>query len=389
MNLQTLQTDVFIVGGGPAGLAAAIAARQNGFRVTVADSQHPPIDKACGEGLMPGAVAALHSLGIRFASHEATPFRGIRFIDGRSGLHSEATFPQGTGLAVRRTTLHAKLAERAAAAGAELRWGAHVTLLDGERITCDGREVQSRWIVGADGLQSRVRQWAGLQPARGEPLRAAAARGTKRGRFGSRQHFRAAPWSDFVEVYWGASYQVTVTPAGPDEVGVAMTSRNPGMRVLDALREIPALAAHLAGAPPATRERGAPATLRRLPALHRGRVVLIGDASGSVDPVTGEGLGLAFKQALALAEALRRSDLRWYQAAHQRIGRMPRLMSHLILLMDHSPWLRRRALRALAAKPGLFARLLEASIEAPGATPLGLADAVRLGWNLVRPGLPT
>jgi flavin-dependent dehydrogenase len=382
MTPLALQTDVFIVGGGPAGLAAAIAARQNGLHVIVADSQQPPIDKACGEGLMPGAVAALHSLGIRFASHEATPFRGIRFIDGRSGLDTEAMFPQGAGLAVRRTTLHAKLAECAAAAGAELQWGALVTLLDGGRIACDGREVRSRWIVGADGQQSRVRAWAGLLPP-------AAARERTRGRFGSRQHFRAAPWSDFVEVYWGADYQATVTPAGPGEIGVAMTSRNPAMRVRDAIRNIPALAARLAEAPPATRERGAPAALRRLPALHRGRVVVIGDASGSVDPVTGEGLGLAFKQALALADAMRHGDLSVYEAAHRRMARMPRLMSHLILLMDRNARLRERALRSLAFKPGLFARLLELSVEAPGTPPLGLADALQLGWNLVRPGLPS
>ena len=58
-------TDVFIVGGGPAGLAAAIAARQRGLRVVVADGGHAPIDKACGEGLMPDALAELERLGIQ------------------------------------------------------------------------------------------------------------------------------------------------------------------------------------------------------------------------------------------------------------------------------------------------------------------------------------
>jgi len=58
------KTEVFVVGGGPAGLAAAIAARQRGFEVVVADSAQPPIDKACGEGLMPDGVAALARLGV-------------------------------------------------------------------------------------------------------------------------------------------------------------------------------------------------------------------------------------------------------------------------------------------------------------------------------------
>lgn len=377
MNQQALQTDVFIVGGGPAGLAAAIGARQNGFQVTVADRLRPPIDKACGEGLMPGAVAALQSLGVRFSPGEAIPFRGIRFLDGQTGLSTQAEFPQGVALAVRRTVLHARLAERAAEVGARLNWGAQVTSPGGGRVVCDGCEVRSRWIIGADGQQSQVRKWAGLQPMRRE-----------RRRFGFRQHFQAAPWSDFVEVYWGSSCQVAVTPTGPEEIGLAVISRSSGTRLQGALREMPVLAARLAGAQASTRERGAPCVLRRLPARHRGRFVLIGDASGSVDPVTGEGLGLAFRQAIALAGALRRGELGSYEAAHERIGRMPYWMSQLMLSMDRSSWLRRRALRALAAEPSLFARLLNAHVEGLGPSPLGAFDALRLGWRLARPGWP-
>jgi len=377
VSQQAPRTDVFIVGGGPAGLAAAISARQNGFRATVADRLRPPIDKACGEGLMPGAVAALQSLGVRFSPGEAIPFRGIRFLDGQTGISTQSEFSQGAGLAVRRTVLHAKLAERAAEAGAALIWGAQITSLGGGRVACDGREIHSRWIIGADGQQSQVRKWAALQPMRRE-----------RRRFGFRQHFRVRPWSDFVEVYWGSSCQAAVTPTGPEEIGVAVISRSSGTRLRQALREMPVLAARLAGAGAATRERGAPCVLRRLPALHRGRFVLIGDASGSVDPVTGEGLGLAFRQAIALTGALSAGDLRRYQSAHTSIGRMPRLMSRLALAMDGSAWLRRRALRALAAEPGLFARLLDAHVAGLGHSPLGAVDALRLGWRLARPVWP-
>ena len=374
MSQQAPQTDVFIVGGGPAGLAAAIGAQKEGLQATVADQLRPPIDKACGEGLMPGAVAALQSLGVRFSPGEAIPFRGIRFLDGQTGISTESEFSRGAGLAVRRTVLHAKLAERAAEAGAVLIWGARVTSLGGGRVACDGREIQSRWIIGADGQQSRVRQWAALQPSRRE-----------RRRFGFRRHFRVAPWSDFVEVYWGSSCQAAVTPSGPGEVGVAVISRNSRTRLQQALREMPVLAARLAGARATTRERGAPCVLRRLPSLFRGRFVLIGDASGSVDPVTGEGLGLAFRQAIALAGALSAGDLRRYQSAHKSIGRMPRLMSRLALAMDGSTWLRHRALRALAGEPGFFARLIDAHVEGLGHSPLGAVDALRLAWRLARP----
>ncbi len=59
-------TDVFVVGGGPAGLAAAIAARQKGLQVILADGAEPPIDKPCGEGLLPESLAALQDWGSNY-----------------------------------------------------------------------------------------------------------------------------------------------------------------------------------------------------------------------------------------------------------------------------------------------------------------------------------
>src|SRR5271167_509906 len=94
------QSDVFIVGGGPAGLAAAIALRARGFGVTVADPALPPIDKTCGEGLMPGALAALGRLGVSLPSQHCFPFRGIRFVRGSTSV--DASFPNGTGVGIRR-----------------------------------------------------------------------------------------------------------------------------------------------------------------------------------------------------------------------------------------------------------------------------------------------
>jgi len=97
-------TDVFVIGGGPAGLAAAIAARQRGLRVVVADGARPPIDKACGEALMPDAITALEGLGVTIPAAEACRLRGVRFLG--SGLSAEAAFPgSDPGLSIRRTAL--------------------------------------------------------------------------------------------------------------------------------------------------------------------------------------------------------------------------------------------------------------------------------------------
>ena len=98
------ETDVVVVGGGPAGIAAALAVRQKGFTVTVVDYAWPPIDKTCGEGLMPDSLAALQRLGVEIDPFQIFRFRGIRFLG--SGVSVEADFPSGSGFGVRRTTLH-------------------------------------------------------------------------------------------------------------------------------------------------------------------------------------------------------------------------------------------------------------------------------------------
>ena len=86
--------DVFVVGGGPSGLATAIAARQRGLSVIVADGARPPIDKACGEGLMPDGVEALRRIGVTIPESLAQPFRGIRFVNGHQ--KAQAEFPSGS-----------------------------------------------------------------------------------------------------------------------------------------------------------------------------------------------------------------------------------------------------------------------------------------------------
>src|SRR5271155_5679261 len=125
-------TDVFIVGGGPAGLAAAIAARTKGFRVIVADGAKPPITKACGEGMLPDALKALSELGVELRETDGGALRGIRFGDERSSV--SASFPNGHGIGVRREILHQRMLERARDCGVCLLWNTPVMGLDKEGV---------------------------------------------------------------------------------------------------------------------------------------------------------------------------------------------------------------------------------------------------------------
>jgi flavin-dependent dehydrogenase len=375
MNPPPHSPDIFIVGGGPAGLATAILAAQRGLRAAVADHNGFPIDKACGEGLMPDTVAALKALGIELSHREAIPFRGIRFREAESANSVEAEFGQSFGLGIRRTVLHARLVERAAELGVVLLWGSRVTLNGDGRILCQGERVRSKWVIGADGEASPFRKWAALDAARHEHIR-----------FAARQHFQITPWTDFVEVYWGRDSQITVAPIAPEELCVAVTSRIPGLRFRDALERVPALASRLRNLRGLSKPRGARAASRRLRRVCSDRVALVGDASGSVDPLTGEGIGLAFKQAAALVEAITRNDLQAYQAAHDRIGRAPRLMSRFVLTMDADPNLRRKALSILACEPSLFSRLLQFNVGKLELSKIGVGHALRFGWRMLAPG---
>lgn len=333
--------DIVIIGGGPAGLVAAIALRRKGCRVTVFDGIVPPADKACGEGMMPDALAALARLGVRIGAADSFPFRGIRFID--RGTSAAADFPSGPGRGVRRTTLHRILVEHAEAAGVTLRWGAHPDL----------ETLRYGWLIGADGEGSFVRKWAGLD-----------AFAHDRRRFGFRRHYRIEPWSAHMELYWGNGYQVYVTPVSPDSVCVAAISRDSQFRLDDAVAHMPELARRLDGCEILTPERGAVTSSRKLKAVYRDHVALIGDASGSVDAVTGEGLCLAFRQAAALADAIERGDLAEYQRAHRRIARRPEWMARTLLTLgEHAP-LRRAAMLGLSAQPRIFAKLLAIHVGA-------------------------
>ncbi|HET7441656.1 MAG TPA: FAD-dependent monooxygenase, partial [Terriglobales bacterium] len=362
------ETDVFVIGGGPAGLAAALAARRRGLEVTVADSLQPPIDKPCGEGVMPDGLDALQRLGVSVRDLHGFSFRGIRFVSGK--LSTEAAFPSGTALGARRTDLHRVMLEHAEAAGVRLLWRSVVSGVDGNNVRVNHQTVRARWIIGADGTASRVRRWAGLDH-----------HARLRQRYAFRRHYRVVPWSEFMELHWGPGCQLYVTPVGPAEVCVALISRDPALRLDQALPAFPAVAARLAHAEHGSLERGAISVTRKLHRVFVGNIVLLGDASGGVDAITGEGLCLAFQQADILADCLISGDLSGYQRRHRALAHRPALMAAAMLMLEY-PHLRARLMRIFTRHPYLFSRMLATHVGA--ASPLNTAGtAMALGWKLL------
>ncbi len=297
---------------------------------------------------MPDAHRDLAALGVTCEPAEGSAFRGIRFVNWTDGepVSVSADFAAGEGVGMRRTVLHARLVERALDAGVRLQWKTHVAL--GSGVSLNSEPCRYRYLVGADGQSSRVRTWAGLDGGR-----------LISKRFGFRRHYRIPPASHYVEVHWCALGQAYVTPVAPNEICVAVVTRHSATRMQRVIDAIPFLRERLAPIEASTRERGALTTTRRLWRVVKGNVALIGDASGSVDAVTGEGLAISFRQAGLLSHSLHNGSLESYAAEHEKTLQMPRRMARALLLMDAYPSVRNLAMRVLAREPKLFHGLLQ------------------------------
>ncbi len=328
--------DLIVAGGGPIGLITALLAARAGQDVVVREPRPGPVDKACGEGLMPGAVAGLKALGVE---PEGRPLAGIRYVDGERRV--EAPFRHGAGRGVRRTTLHGALSDAIAAAGVTVEAATVKDVQDrGDHVLVDGSAT--RFLIAADGLHSPTRRAVGLEGSSRMPRR-----------FAQRAHAAIAPWSDFVEVHWSRSGEAYVTPTADDQIGVAILTHQQGRGFHDLLAEFPELVDRLDGAPWG-RVRGAGPLRQRSTARVRGNVLLVGDAAGYVDALTGEGIALGYAHAQAAVSAVADRDPQGYDRAWRRLTWRHDLMTAALVTATRAPVVRSSIVPAAQRLPAVF-----------------------------------
>ena len=356
--------DAVVVGGGPAGSAVAIELGRRGMRVALLEKARHPRPKACGEGLLPHGVAALERLGIDVPGVRV---KGIRYVSP-GGVTAEADFPGAArGRVIRRETFDACLFD--AAARTPNVEAFQETPYDPSRWT-------SRWVIGADGLHSQFHRRPEF-PASPPAVR----------RVGLTTHARGLEVDrERVEVILHEGGEVYLAPSEGDEALVACLYREedlpPGPsnadRVLHTLLSLDVLRGRLRGVRLTTPVLGAGPLGLRVGAIATDDTLLVGDAAGAPDPVTGEGMSLALLSAGAAAEAISAGRPRDYEKSRRRLAAGADWLGRWILRASRYPAIADRVIQSLVDHPELFAKLLEIATGARREGELSLTDLARL-----------
>jgi geranylgeranyl reductase family protein len=356
--------DVAVVGAGPAGACAALAARRAGARVLLLDRSDFPRDKACGDGIAPHALDVLRALGVPDAAAGYRPVPVLRLTGpGGGSVGRDLARPAYT---IPRAVFDARLVAAAVDAGASLRRHTVRSLdVTPDGVVLDG-VLRARAVVGADGAGSVVRRLLGHGPNPDRHL-ALAIRG--------------------YALYDGPAEQRIVTSArrwpayawafpigdGRANVGYGEVLRGQPLTRAHLLDRLSALLPDVGGVA-RLRAHHLPLSTSR-PAPGRGRVVLAGDALSLINPFTGEGIfyavlsgslaGTAAAVSPASAAVAYRTALRGRLGRHLRHSGFASALARRGAIVD-------AAVRAAQRSDAVFAALVE----------LGLGDGLLSGRTL-------
>jgi flavin-dependent dehydrogenase len=385
-----MTTDLVIAGGGPAGAMLAICAGRAGFSVALFEAGRFPREKACGEGLMPAGVGVLERLGLA-SSVGGLPLTGLRYHG--FGVVAETAFPTplrdvraggpaAHGLGQRRLVLddvlfgaarvtpNVRVFEGTPVEGVLMRAGRAVG------VVAAGGPVHGRLVIGADGFRSRVRGALGLDaPPPPHP------------RWGVRVHFRlarerAAP--NFIQVFVGPGHELYLTPLPAGEVLVSALCARPARRadgdapvdpdgapdraqraLFALIAQHPALTEYLRDAILVSTPRGRFPLGGRAQAGVAPGAVLLGDAAGFTDPITGGGMAQALLSAELLAgylpRALADGDVEWlwrFDRQRRAMLRDYHLLTALLLQATRRPRVARTTLHLMRASPRVMGHLV-------------------------------
>ena len=326
--------DVAIAGGGPAGSALAIALGRRGVRVALYEKARHPRLKACGEGLLPHGVAALDALA---GLPDAPRVRGLRFV--AAGAAVDADFPEGVGLVVRRDRFDAWLFEKAAStANVDARMGAPY------------RHGGERFVVGADGRRSIFH-------------RRLEAHAPARRRVGLSTHaIGLEGLGDRVEVFFHRDGEIYIGPTGGGEALVSALFHQERFRrdgvtyLLDSIPELRDRSARIEFTTPVL--AAAPLGLQ-VPRVTDRDLLLIGDAAGAPDPITGDGIAMALASVRPAADAIVTGNLAPYERTRRSMGRNADRLGRLLLTIARAEG---RAARALLRRTSLVTALLDVAV---------------------------
>ncbi len=371
--------DGIVVGASVAGSTTAALLAQQGFRILLVEKATFPREKICGEGLMPAGASILHKLGIlsELKAQGAQAFSGIHFHLPRDRcleLNFREVSQTAQGWVVPRIALDACLARFAAQQpGVRLCEAFRVlsAQIGEEQVEVTGlyqgqlQTHTARLLVGADGIRSRFHNGFGIH-----------RRKRRTRRFALRTSYDRLQGTGVVEVHCCKAGEAYVAPMDNGSAritlllfGAAHRSRGAPLSDLyfENLSLFPHLMKRLKSPYPQGPVESTGAVSLEVSRCHGQRLLLVGDAAGAVDPVTGQGMTVALKDAQLAARLLKdrlhkdrlsEQDLSEYTRLRNGYFRPAFQLAQMLLCAVRHPFLTRQTLKALSRNHALRQKVL-------------------------------